>query len=304
MINCDMLGGHSLSIIIIIIIQETRWLGEGTHKEDGYKLFYGGCVDKHDFGTDFVIHDKAANSLKGFKVVNKRISYIVLGNQVSGITFINVHAPTEDKTDEKKEELYDQLEQTIESTQIRNIRIVLGDFNGKSGKGEFYIPTIGRYSLHDETNENGQRMINLTISKNLRVSSTYFEHKRTWCSLDGRTTNQIEHILVDQRYSHRVMDVRSYRGADCASDHFLIVCKLKLMFTYMHKKKGTLEPALNVEKLRESAIKEQHAIEIKNRFEVLETLEPRKNVEERWKEIQSTVLSVADNILGRKKTMK
>ncbi|XP_046985961.1 uncharacterized protein LOC124555956 [Schistocerca americana] len=100
------------------------------------------------------------------------------------------------------------------------------------------------------------------------------------------------------------MDVRSYGGADCASDHLLIVCKLKLMFPYMHKKKGTLEPALNVEKLRESAIKEQYAIEIKNLFEVLETLKPRENVEERWKEIKSVVRSVAEDILGRKKIMK
>ncbi|XP_049948232.1 uncharacterized protein LOC126456527 [Schistocerca serialis cubense] len=100
------------------------------------------------------------------------------------------------------------------------------------------------------------------------------------------------------------MDVKSYRGAHCASDHFLIVCRLKLMFTYMHKSKGTLEPALNAEKLRESSIKEQYAIEIKNRNEVLETLEAIENVEEKWKEIKSMVLSVAEDILGRKKMMK
>ncbi|XP_046986182.1 craniofacial development protein 2-like [Schistocerca americana] len=120
----------------LVVVQETGWLGEGTHKEDGYTLFYGGCVDKHEFGTGFVIHNKAANSVKEFKAVNKRISYIVLGNQESDITFINVHAPTEDKTDDKKEEFYHQLEQTIESTPTRNIRIVLGDFNGKAGKKE------------------------------------------------------------------------------------------------------------------------------------------------------------------------
>ncbi|XP_049766408.1 cytochrome P450 6a2-like [Schistocerca cancellata] len=84
----------------------------------------------------------------------------------------------------------------------------------------------------------------------------------------------------------------------------VITGQLKLMFTCMNKKKGTLEPALNVEKLRESAIKEQYAIEIKDCLEILETREPGEEVEERWKEIKSTVLRAADDILGRKKIMK
>ncbi|XP_047000894.1 uncharacterized protein LOC124616615 [Schistocerca americana] len=109
----------------LVVMQETRWLGEETRKEDGYTLFYGGCVDKHEFSTGFVMHNKAANSVKGFKAVLKRMPCIVLANKVSDITFINVHALTEDKTDEEKEEFYEQLEQTIESTPTRNIRILL-----------------------------------------------------------------------------------------------------------------------------------------------------------------------------------
>jgi hypothetical protein len=48
-------------------------------------------------------------------------------------------------------------------------------------------------------------------------------HKYTWISPDGKTHNQIDHILVDRRRHSNVLDVRSFRAADCDSDHYLVV---------------------------------------------------------------------------------
>jgi hypothetical protein len=42
-------------------------------------------------------------------------------------------------------------------------------------------------------------------------------HKYIWTSQDGKTHNQIEHILVDGRRHSSVLDVRSFRAADCDS---------------------------------------------------------------------------------------
>jgi hypothetical protein len=41
------------------------------------------------------------------------------------------------------------------------------------------------------------------------------------------THNQIDHILVDRQKHWNVLDVRSFRAADCDSDHCLVVAKVK-----------------------------------------------------------------------------
>jgi len=60
----------------------------------------------------------------------------------------------------------------------------MGDFNGKVGKESGLAPNVEKYSLHEETNNNGCRMIDFAITKNMAISSTLFQHKRihkeTW----------------------------------------------------------------------------------------------------------------------------
>jgi endonuclease/exonuclease/phosphatase family metal-dependent hydrolase len=43
----------------------------------------------------------------------------------------------------------------------------------------------------------------------------------------GKTHNQIDHILVDRRRRSNVLDVPSFRAADCDSDHYLVVAKVR-----------------------------------------------------------------------------
>jgi hypothetical protein len=96
------------------------------------------------------------------------------------------------------------------------MKILLGDFNAKVGREDIFKPTIGNGSLHEISNDNGVRLVNFATSENLRVKSTVFPqrniHKYTWTSPDGKTHNQIGHILVDRRRHSNVFDVRSFRA--------------------------------------------------------------------------------------------
>jgi hypothetical protein len=111
------------------------------------------------------------------------------------------------------------------------MKMLLGDFDAKVGREDIFKSTIGNESLHATSNDNGVRVVNFATSKNLTIKSTMFPHlnihKFTWTSPDGRTHNQIDHILIDRRRHSNILDVRSFGAADCDTDHYLVVAKVR-----------------------------------------------------------------------------
>jgi hypothetical protein len=78
------------------------------------------------------------------------------------------------------------------------MKILLGDFNGKLWRENIFKPVIGNVSVHQDSNDNGVRIVNFATSKNLVVKSTMFPHRNNWTSLDGKTHNQIDRTLIDR----------------------------------------------------------------------------------------------------------
>ena len=101
--------------------------------------------------------------------------------------------------------------------------MLLADFNAKMWTENIFKPAMGQESLHQDSNDNEVRLVNFATSKILVVKSTMFPHrnihKYTWTSPDGKTHNQIDNVLMGRRWNSSVLDVRSFRGADCDKDH-------------------------------------------------------------------------------------
>jgi hypothetical protein len=55
--------------------------------------------------------------------------------------------------------------------------MLLGDFNAKVGRENIFKPTTGHESLHQDSNDNGVKLVNFATSKNLVVKSTMFPHR-------------------------------------------------------------------------------------------------------------------------------
>jgi hypothetical protein len=102
-------------------------------------------------------------------------------------------------------------------------------FKATAGSEDIFKPTTGIYSLQDISNDTGIKVANLATSNNLFAKRTMFTrrniHKFTWTSPEGKTCNEINHILIDRRGNSSVLDVRSVGGADCYTDHCLVVAK-------------------------------------------------------------------------------
>jgi hypothetical protein len=82
--------------------------------------------------------------------------------------------------------------------------------------------------------------------------------KYTWTSSDGKTHNQIDHILIDRRWHSSILDVRSFRGTDCNADHCLGVAKFteRLAVSIQTSQKFDVE-WFNFGKLRDQEVRKQ-----------------------------------------------
>ena len=110
------------------------------------------------------------------------------------------------------------------------MKILLGHVNTKLEREDIFKLTIGNDSLHQESNDNGFRIVNFATSKSVVVKTTMFPHrnfhKYTWTSPDGKTHNQIDHILIDRRSHSSKLDVYFFRRADSDTDHYLVVANV------------------------------------------------------------------------------
>uniref|UniRef100_A0A8D9E7Z9 Craniofacial development protein 2 n=1 Tax=Cacopsylla melanoneura TaxID=428564 RepID=A0A8D9E7Z9_9HEMI len=273
-------------------------------KVNSGSIIYGDCGETHELGTGFFVHDTLMDAVKEFKSVHNRLSMMTVAAQWFDITFLNVHAPCEDAEDEVKDQFYGQLEMTYNAVPRRNIIVVLGDLNAKFGKENVFIPTIGNHSLHDTTNDNGGRFINFALGNNIIIASTKFEHKNihkgTWVAPNGTTVNQIDHIAIQKRFINSIKDVRTYRGADCDSDHFMVVArmniKLKKMNRGNHKKMNFC-----VSNFNDMGTRERYVTAIETRIAQEPTEEVQGSVNENWKDIREAIHEVSRSTLNKRR---
>jgi hypothetical protein len=231
------------------------------------------------------------------------MSYIILRGRWCNIIIVNVHAPCEDMSDDIKDSFYEELGHVFDQFPRYDIKILLGDFNAKVGREDIFKPTIGNESSHEISNDNGVIVINFATSKNLVVKSTMFPHrsihKCTWTSPDGKTHKQTDHILIDRRRHSSILDVKFFRGADCDSDHYLVVAKVRerLAVSKRMAKKMDME-RFNLKQLNEEEVKEQYQVTIKNKFAALENLDDNGDVNRAWETIRENIRISARESIG------
>jgi hypothetical protein len=127
-----------------------------------------------------------------------------------------VHAPIEDKSDNTKDNFYEELEHVINQFSRHHMKILLGYFNMKIGRKDIFKPTTRNESLNQIINDNGVRVVNFATSKNL--SRVQCSHITTFINtlglhMKGRQThNQTDHILIDKRWHSSIADVQLFIG--------------------------------------------------------------------------------------------
>jgi hypothetical protein len=129
-----------------------------------------------------------------------------------------------------KDSFYEELERVFDKFTLTPHENSVLSFQWRRRQGRLFKPTIGNKSLHETSNDNAVRLVNFATSKNIKVKITMFPHsnihKCTWTFPNGKN-KQIGHILVDSRRHSNVLDIRSFREADCDTNDYLVVANIR-----------------------------------------------------------------------------
>ena len=94
-------------------VQEVRWGKRGTITEGDFIFFYGKGNENYQLEREFCVHHIIVSTVKRVEFVTHRMSYTGLRGRCCNITVLNVHATSEEKSDDSKDSSYKELEQVL-----------------------------------------------------------------------------------------------------------------------------------------------------------------------------------------------
>ena len=163
--------------------------------------------------------------------IRKRIIKARFYSKYKKLSVIRTYAPTNDAVDKEKDEFYNQLQGTISSCNRHDVIVLMGDVKAKIGSNNANREEVmGKFGV-GVMKDNGERLCDFCSANGLIITGTLFPHKEihklTWKSPDGKTVNQIDHVM-NGRMRTSVLDTRVMREADVYSDHYLLRTRIRL----------------------------------------------------------------------------
>ena len=183
------------------------------------------------------------------------------------------------------------------STPKKDVLFIIGGWNAKVGSQE--TPGVtGKFGLGVET-EAVERLTEFCQESAVVIANTLFQqHKRrlyTWTSPDSQYRNQIDYILCSQRWRSSIQSAKTRPGADCGSDHELLIVKFRLKLKKVGKTTGPSRYDLN-------HILCNYTVEVTNRFKGLDLID--RVPEELWTEVCATYRRQWSTPSSRKRNAK
>ena len=124
----------------------------------------------------------------------------------------------------------------------------------------------------------------------------------TWVSPDLSTENQICNVCIARMFRRSLQDVCVKHGADVASDHHLLIAKLKLKLKRNWTGHSCQHLRYDTTMLLKGTTKQQRfKIVLLDKFQVLEKLLEEETINEKWQAIKESLTSTCMEVLGPKR---
>jgi exonuclease III len=220
---------------------------------------------------------------------------------------VSAYAPTETSTQMSKDKFYRDLQDLILSIPPHTVIILAGDFNARIG-ADFHESNkriVGPNCYYANTNNNGQRLIELCESANLRPAHSHFNNRRsrmtTYESPTGEP-HQIDHIMVSIKWWKSIKNFRAYNTIYIGSDHKVVSANFRLSLRAT-KKPPNGRCKFNWEKLADPNTKIAFNIAVENKFSaLLEQQAPSASeIQQRADALDEALRHASLSVLGKKK---
>ena len=295
--------------IDICCLQETRLAGNDdanqarfiVGKDTKYKLYW--CGNKHGLGgVGILLAEKWVDKVFKVERFTDRIMLLKLIIGKAVLTFIALYAPQVGLPEADKVQFYDQLQAICTTIPPAEVLICLGDWNGHVGAAAGGYDNVHGGHGYGERNTEGARILEFATANDLLVGNTWFikrdSHLVTYRSGDFRT--QIDYVLYPKHYRKAVTNVKVIPGEECASQHQLLVCDLRVQPPPPKKRK--FAPRLRTWKLRDPAtVSRLHEV---FRLKIGSAVQHSKSpsVETAWSNLKTPLLEAVTEVCGISRT--
>ncbi|CAH8536724.1 unnamed protein product [Schistosoma curassoni] len=136
--------------LAVLRISETHWTQAGQQRLDtGEMLLYSGHEEEnapHTQGVALMLSKVARNALVGWESHGSRIIKASFKTK-EGITMniIQCYASTNDSNDDSKNQFYERLQPIIEKCPRKDLTILMGDLNAKTGMDNTRYDDMARH---------------------------------------------------------------------------------------------------------------------------------------------------------------
>ena len=207
---------------------------------------------------------------------------ICFQGKLFNITIIQVYAPTSNAEEAEGEWFYEDLQDLLELTPKKDVLFITGDWNAKVGSQETPGAT-GKFGIGLRSKAE-QRLIEFCQENTQIIENTLFQqHKRRlykWTSPEGEHQNQIDYILCSHRWRSSIESAKTRPGADCGSDHELLIAKFRLKLKKVGETTRPFRYDLN-------QIPYDYTVEVRNGFKGLDLID--RVPDELWTEVHDIV---------------
>ena len=291
---CNEMDRYDLNLLGIC---ETNWNGKGSFTTSTHhSVLFSGNEEGYSHGVAVILSKEAKKTLIGYSPVNDRILKVRLHAKPHNVSIIQCYAPTSTASNEEMKTFYNTLQETIDSIPSRDVKLLMGDFNAKVGSQNISNSIYGKFGLGHQ-NDNGEDLIDFCSTNNLTITNTMFQHHPrhlyTWTSPDQKTRNQIDYILLCQKWRSSVKNVRTRPGADCNSDHQLLAADIKFSL----KKMKQPPPPIRFDY---KTLDDNYRVKSTNKFASLLLCEEDRSADDLWKAGKEIIIRTAAETIDKK----